>query len=66
MRTYNMNVLLCVTKKLNSELKKDENYTCDPSKHEVEGSPSALGHGPYGERHADCRYETLMCNIPKI
>jgi hypothetical protein len=41
-------------KNLNSELKKEENYTCDPSKHRVKGSSGALGHGSYGERHVDC------------
>jgi hypothetical protein len=35
-------------------LKKEKNYTCDPTKCGVEGSPSALGHGPYGERPMDC------------
>jgi hypothetical protein len=39
---------------MNSELKKEENYTCDPSKHGVEGSQGVLGCGPYRERHADC------------
>jgi hypothetical protein len=39
---------------LNSELKKEESYTYDPSKRGVEGSPGALGHRQYGERHADC------------
>jgi hypothetical protein len=43
-----------MSKNLNSELKMEENYTCDPSKHGVERSPGALGHGPYGERSADC------------
>jgi hypothetical protein len=43
-----------MSKNLNSKLKKEENYTCDPLKHGVEGSPSALGRGPYEERHADC------------
>jgi hypothetical protein len=43
-----------MSKNLNSELKKEESYTCDPSKGRVEGSPGALGHGPYGERPADC------------
>jgi hypothetical protein len=33
---------------------KEESYTCDPSKCGVEGSPGALGHEPYGERHVDC------------
>jgi hypothetical protein len=42
-----------MNKNLNSELKKEESYTCDPSKHRVEGSPGALGRGPYGERPAD-------------
>jgi hypothetical protein len=40
----------CMSKNLNSESKKKENYTCDPSKCGVEGSSSALGRGPYGER----------------
>jgi hypothetical protein len=39
---------------LNSELKKKESYTCDPLKHRVEGSPDALGRGPFGERPTDC------------
>jgi hypothetical protein len=43
-----------MNKDLNSELKKEESYTCDPSKRGVEGSPGALGREPYGERHADC------------
>jgi hypothetical protein len=43
-----------MSKNLNSELKREESYNCDPSKHEVEGSLGALGRGPYGERHADC------------
>jgi hypothetical protein len=42
-----------MSKNLNSELKKEENYTCDPSKCGVMGSPDALGHGPYGERPAE-------------
>jgi hypothetical protein len=43
-----------MSKNLNSELKKEEYYTCDPLKHGVEGSPGALECGPYGERPADC------------
>jgi hypothetical protein len=43
-----------MSKNLNSELKKEESYTCDLSKHGVKGSSSAFGHGPYGERPADC------------
>jgi hypothetical protein len=42
-----------MSKNLNSELKKEESYTCDPSKRGVKGSLGALGHGLYGERHAD-------------
>jgi hypothetical protein len=42
-----------MSKKLNSELKKEEWYTCDPSKRGVEGSPGALRCGPYGERPMD-------------
>jgi hypothetical protein len=42
-----------MSKNLNSELKKEESYTCDPSKRGVEGSLGALGHGLYGEGHAD-------------
>jgi hypothetical protein len=41
-------------KNLNSELKKEESYTYDPSKCGVEGSLGALGHRPYGEMYADC------------
>jgi hypothetical protein len=43
-----------MSKNLNSELKKEESYTCDPLKRGVEGSSGALGHGPYGETPADC------------
>jgi hypothetical protein len=43
-----------MSKNLNSKLKKEESYTCDPSKREVEGSPSAFGRELYGERPADC------------
>jgi hypothetical protein len=32
---------------LNSELKKEENYTRDQSKRGVKGSSGALGRGPY-------------------
>jgi hypothetical protein len=42
-----------MNKNLNSELKKDKSYTCNPSKRGVKGSPSALGCGTYGERHVD-------------
>jgi hypothetical protein len=42
-----------MSKNLNFELKKEESYTCDPSKHGVEGSLGKLGCGPYGERPAD-------------
>jgi hypothetical protein len=38
----------CMSKNLNSKLKREENCTCDPSKHEVEGSPGALGRRLYG------------------
>jgi hypothetical protein len=43
-----------MSKNLNSELKKEENYTCDPLKRGVEGPPDALGRGPYGDRPVDC------------
>jgi hypothetical protein len=43
-----------MNKNLNSELKKEESYTCDPSKRGFERSSGALGHEPYGERLADC------------
>jgi hypothetical protein len=43
-----------MSQNLNSELRMEESYTCDPSKRGVEGSPGALGHEPYGERLADC------------
>jgi hypothetical protein len=43
-----------MSKNLNSELKNEENFTCDPSRHGVEGSPGAVGRRPYEERHADC------------
>jgi hypothetical protein len=44
-----------MSKNLNSELKKDDSYTCDPSKRGVEGSSGALGRGTYGERPVDYR-----------
>jgi hypothetical protein len=44
----------CMSKNLNYELKKEENYTYDPSKRGVEGSSGLLGHRPYGERPMDC------------
>jgi hypothetical protein len=44
----------CMSKNLNSELKKEENYTRDLSKRGFEGSSVALGRRPYGERHVDC------------
>jgi hypothetical protein len=43
-----------MSKNLNSELKKEESYTCDPSRHGVEGSLGALGCRLYGERFTDC------------
>jgi hypothetical protein len=43
-----------MSKNLNSKLKKEQNYTCDPSKRGVEGSPGALGRGPYEKRPMDC------------
>jgi hypothetical protein len=43
-----------MSKNLNSELKKEESYICDPSNLWVEGSPGALGCGSYGERHVYC------------
>jgi hypothetical protein len=43
-----------MSKNLNYELRKEESYTCDLSKHGVERSSGALGRGPYRERHADC------------
>jgi hypothetical protein len=71
-----------MSKNLNSELKKEESYTCDPSKHGVEGSLGALGLGPHGESHVDCTniliicyqieldklniYKTLTCSNPKM
>jgi hypothetical protein len=42
-----------MSKNLNSELKKVENCTYDPSKHGVEGSPGAMGRRPYRERPVD-------------
>jgi hypothetical protein len=38
---------------MNFKLKKEKSYTCDPSNRGVEGSPGALGCGPYGERPVD-------------
>jgi hypothetical protein len=67
---------------LNFEVKKEDDCTCDPLKCRVEGSPGALGRGPYGERHVNYTnyinhfyqieldkltiYEILMCNIVKM
>jgi hypothetical protein len=45
-----------MSKNLNSELKKEESYTCDPLKRGVEGSPGALGHEAYEEA---CRLHKL-------
>jgi hypothetical protein len=42
-----------MSKNLNSEFKKRKRSVPDSSKHGVEGSPGALGGGPYWERHAD-------------
>jgi hypothetical protein len=39
-----------MSKNLNSELKKEESYTCDPSNRGVKGSSGALERGQYGER----------------
>jgi hypothetical protein len=44
-----------MSKNLNSVLKNEESYTCDPSKCGVEGSSGVLGCGSYGERSADCK-----------
>jgi hypothetical protein len=44
-----------MSKNLNSILKNEESYTCDPSKCGVDGSPGVLGCGLYGERSADCK-----------
>jgi hypothetical protein len=71
-----------MSKNLNSELKREETFTCDPSKCGVEGSSGALGRGPYGvslwttqitliicyqiELDKLNIYETLTCNIPKM
>jgi hypothetical protein len=43
-----------MSKKLNSELKKYESYTCDPSKRGVGGLSCVLGRESYGERYVDC------------
>jgi hypothetical protein len=67
-----------MSKNLNSELKKEESYTYDPSNRGIERSSGALGHGLYKERHIMLiiyhqieldklnLYETLMCSIPKM
>jgi hypothetical protein len=41
-------------KNLTSKLKKEENFTCDPSRRGVEGSFGAVGHEPYEERLLEC------------
>jgi hypothetical protein len=50
---YNMKVWLVNEYEFEFWIENKENYTCDPSKRGVEGSPGALGHKPYGERHVD-------------
>jgi hypothetical protein len=50
-----------MSKNLNSELTKEENFTYDPSRCEVEGSPGAVGHEPYGERPVD--YTTYVDHL---
>jgi hypothetical protein len=42
-----------MSKNLNSELKKRENFTCALSRRGVKGSPGAMGHGSYRERPTD-------------
>jgi hypothetical protein len=42
-----------MSKSLNSELKKEESYTCDPSKRGIDESLGVLGREPYGERPTD-------------
>jgi hypothetical protein len=50
-----------MSKNLNSELKKKENYTYDSSKCGIEGSQGVLVCEPYGERPADCtNYVNLL------
>jgi hypothetical protein len=39
-----------MSKNLNSKLEKKKNFTCDPLRHGVEGSPGTMGRGLYGER----------------
>jgi hypothetical protein len=43
-----------MSQNLDSELKKEDSYTSDPSKRGVEGSSVVLGCGPYGETPTDC------------
>jgi hypothetical protein len=51
-----------MSKNLNSNLKKEENYTCDSSKRGIKGSSGALEHGLYGERPTDCtNYVIHLC-----
>jgi hypothetical protein len=50
------------SKNLNSELKKEESYICDPSKCGVEGLPGALGRGPYVERCHARKFQNLECD----
>jgi hypothetical protein len=50
-----------MSKNLNSELKKEESYTSDPSKHGVEGLPGALGRRPYGERLWTAQITLIIC-----
>jgi hypothetical protein len=72
----------CMSKNLNSKLKKEENCTCDPSKRGVKGSPVRWDteHMERGLRTAQITliicyqieldklsiYETLICSIPKM
>jgi hypothetical protein len=51
-----------MSKNLNSKLKKEESYTCDPSKCGVEGLPDALGRRPYVERCHTPKFQILECD----
>jgi hypothetical protein len=50
-----------MSKNLNSELKKEESYTSDLSKHGVEGLPGVLGRRPYGERLWTAQITLIIC-----
>jgi hypothetical protein len=48
-------------KNLNSELKKEDSYTCDPSKHGVEGSPGGWDTDHMGRGLQTAQIMLIIC-----